>query len=129
MQIGPTAPLPTDWPDEASVPGMTGSPRRPWNAAEDERLRALCGEGRSQREIGRLLGRAVSSVGCRIRVLAIPLHRPEPRPRPCRRPQWPADLRYEDDPRAPRREPPWRGPAPDDRSITGCAAAMIADQS
>ena len=102
--------------------------RRPWTADEDAALRALCLEGRSQREIGRRLGRAVSSVGCRIRVLGCPVRPPERRPqdRPGP-PTWPADLHYRDDPRAPEWEPPWRAPLVASRSPIGSAAALVVE--
>ena len=128
MHMHVPMPNDADWPARASAAAIAGA-RRPWSAEEDRLLRALCLEGRPQREIGRRLGRAVSSVGCRIRVLGCPVRPAEPKRRRAVGPSWPADLRYEDDPRAPRREPTWRGSVAGQTSPTGCAAAMVADEA
>ncbi len=102
--------------------------RRAWTAAEDEDLHRLCGQGLSQRAIAAVLGRRASSVGCRMRVLGI-----EPRERRQRRepsePQWPDWLRFEDDPRACRREAPWRGDPVAARSAQGCATALLENEA
>ena len=128
MHMRPPMPDDTDWSARATPAGIDGT-RRPWCEEEDRRLRALCLEGRSQREIGRRLGRAVSSVGCRIRVLGCPVRPPEAKRRRSPRPSWPADLRYEDDPRAASRAPAWRGPTMASASAVGCAAALVADEA
>jgi hypothetical protein len=122
-----TPPRAVDRTDRSTIGGAAG--RRSWSAEEDQRLRDLCLEGRSQRDIARQLGRAVSSVGCRIGVLGCPVRRPEPRTPVRRRPAWPDDLWYEDDPRAARREPPWRGPVAARSSTVGCAAHMTAEEA
>ena len=102
--------------------------RRAWAAAEDEDLYRLCRQGLSQRAIAAVLGRRASSVGCRMRVLGI-----EPRARHRRqeatKPQWPDWLRFEDDPRACRREAPWRGDPVADRSPQGCATALLESEA
>ena len=102
--------------------------RKSWTAEEDEELRRLCRQDLSQRAIAAVLGRRASSVGCRMRVLRI-----EPRPRPRRReapkPQWPDWLRFEDDPRACRREAVWRGEPVAARSPQGCATALLENEA
>ena len=102
--------------------------RRAWTAAEDEDLRLLCQQGLSQRAIAAVLGRRASSVGCRMRVLRI-----EPRERRRRqestKPQWPDWLRFEDDPRACRREALWRGEPVAARSPHGCATALLESEA
>ena len=117
------APPTTDSTD-ATPTGM----RRAWTDAEDEDLRRLCREGLSQRAIAAVLGRRASSVGCRMRVLRI-----EPRERPRRReatqPQWPDWLRFEDDPRACRREALWQGELVAARSPQGCATALLENEA
>ncbi len=76
-----------------------------------------------------MLGRAVSSVGCRIRVLGCPVRPPDRAERRPQRPSWPSDLRYEDDPKAEQWEPAWRGARVPDASGIGCAAALVADEA
>ena len=97
--------------------------RRAWTPEEDATLRRLYESGASLNEIGALLNRASSSVETRARSLKLQRHSGAPR---TVAPTWP-DMLFEDDPRACRREPLWRGEPVAKRSLMGCAAAMAAD--
>lgn len=97
---------------------------RRWTENEDLELRKLCAQRLSQRRIGHLMGRRASSVGCRMRVLGIPANERKRQLEPQRLPEWPNWIRYEDDPRACRREDPWTDLPVAARSPHGCATAL-----
>ena len=99
---------------------------RPWTDEDDNKLRIYCDLNLSQRRIGQLLDRRASSVGCRMRILRIPSNRRRAAlPDLPTTPEWPADMHFEDDPRACRREAPWRGEPVAARSAQGCATALL----
>ena len=114
-------------PTIAATADATVQRRRAWQPEEDEELRRLCQRGLSQRVIAGMLGRRASSVACRMRLLRIEPTRTQSR-RPAK-PTWPDWLRFEDDPRACRREPLWRGEPVPERSPHGCATALLENEA
>lgn len=102
--------------------------RRAWSGDEDDALRRLCAQRLSLRTMAARLGRRASSVGCRMKILGLQAAPRPVRPRPGR-PVWPDWVRFEDDPRACRPEPMWRGAPAAARSLHGCASALLEDEA
>lgn len=113
-------------PDDEMQPANQHRTRVLFTPREDDWLRELWGQGVPGRQIASIMGRPPQSVHDRAAKLGL-----RKRPPPERRdttttsraePSWPAEARYDDDPRAPAWEPRFRQQTPPTLSATATTA-------